>query len=59
MTRKVALTLDEKDLIDLEMIVRDEDQEAALDFARDIKRRADAALRTVCGQGVMGGSQPA
>jgi hypothetical protein len=57
MAKKVALALDEKDLLELEMIVRDQDAEAALELVRELKRRTDAAQRSVCGQGVMGGTQ--
>jgi hypothetical protein len=58
MAKKVALALEEADLLELEMIVRDEDKDAALDFVRDIKHRVDVAQRSICGQGVMAGSQP-
>ncbi len=59
MAKKAALALDEKDLLELEMIVRDQDQEEALEFVREIKRRVDVAQRSICGQGVMAGTQPA
>jgi len=58
MTKKVALALDEKDVLEIEMIVRDRDQEAALDLVREIKRRIDVAQRNICGQGIVTGSQP-
>jgi len=57
-TKKVALALDEKDVLELEMIVRDQDAEEALDFVRDIKRRVNVAQRNICGQGTVTGSQP-
>jgi len=59
MTKKVALALDEKDVLEIEMIVRDQDKEAALALVREIKRRIDVAQRNVCGQGTVTGSQPA
>jgi hypothetical protein len=59
MTKKVALALDENDLLEIEMIVRDMDKDAALDLVREIKRRVDVAQRNICGQGVVTGSQPA
>jgi hypothetical protein len=57
MQKKVALAFDEKDLLELEMIVNDQDKDAALDLVKEIKRRADAAQRSICGQGVVAGSQ--
>lgn len=57
MKKKVALALDEKDLLEIEMIVHDQDQDAALAFVHEIKRRADVAQRSICGQGVVAGSQ--
>ena len=59
MTKKVALALDEKDVLELEMIVRDQDKDAALALVREIKRRVDVAQRSICGQGTVTGSQPA
>jgi hypothetical protein len=59
MTKKVALTLSEQDVLEIEMIVRDQDRDAALEMVREIKRRMDAARRSICGQGTVTGSQPA
>jgi len=58
MPKKVALVLDDKDILEIEMIVRDQDAEAALEFVREIKRRTDLAQRNICGQGVTPGPQP-
>jgi len=58
MAKKVALALDEEDILELEVIVRDQDKEAALDLVRELKRRTDAAPRSICGQGIVAGTQP-
>jgi hypothetical protein len=57
MKKKVAVALDEKDLLEIEMIVHDQDKDAALAFVQEIKRRSDVAQRSICGQGVVAGSQ--
>ena len=55
---KVAVALDEKDVLAVETIVRDDDEAEALAFLREIKHRIDVAQRNVCGQGTFTGSQP-
>lgn len=57
MTKKTALALDEKDILEIEMIVRDQDKDEALQFVREIKRRIDVSQRNICGQGTFAGSQ--
>jgi hypothetical protein len=58
-TKRVAVVFDEQEMLEIEMIVRDQDQEAALALVREIKHRIDTSQRNICGQGVVTGSQPA
>lgn len=52
MAKKVALSFDEQDIINIEMIVTDADHEAALELIKELKHRLDVAQRSICGQGV-------
>jgi hypothetical protein len=58
MARRVAVSFDEKDIVEIEIIVRDEDEKEALALVRRIRNKIEAAERSICGQGVMGGTQP-
>jgi hypothetical protein len=57
MAKKVAVVFDEKDIVEIEMIVRDRDEKEALAMVHEIKKKIEVAERSVCGQGVMAGTQ--
>lgn len=46
---KSAIYLDEQQMIELQAILLDEDEKAALEFLKGIKRRLDLQQRRHCG----------
>jgi hypothetical protein len=46
---KVALAFSPEEVVELKMIVQDEDEQAALDFVRRLRRRVQEAERRHCG----------
>lgn len=46
---KVALALSPEEVVELKMIVQDEDEQAALDFVRRLRRRVQEIERRHCG----------
>lgn len=54
--KRVAVSFDEQEALDIEMIVRDDDAQAALELVREIKRRIDVSQRNICGQGIVTGA---
>ncbi len=45
----VAITLSDEEVVELKMIVQDEDEQGALDFVRQLKRRVVEIEQKHCG----------
>ncbi len=45
----VAITLSDEEVVELKMIVQDEDEQAALDFVRQLKRKVVEVEQKHCG----------
>lgn len=46
---KMAIYLDEQQMLEMEAIVLDEDEKAALEFLKQLKKRLDLLQRQHCG----------
>jgi len=53
---KTGIMLEEADMLELERIVVDADEPAALEFVKEIKRRIQVQQRSLCGT-PFGGSE--
>ncbi len=53
--KKIAIVLEEPDLIDLEAILLDEDEQAALQFLKRIGKRIEVQQRQQCGSPIVKG----
>ncbi len=53
--KKIAVVFEESDLIDLEAILLDQDEQAALQFLKRIGKRIEVQQRQQCGSPIVKG----
>lgn len=53
--QKLGIVLDESELIELEAILLDQDQEAALQFVKRLAKKIDVQQRQQCGSSLVKG----
>lgn len=53
--QKIAIYFDEPEVLDLEAIVLNEDERAALDFAKQLKKKIEVQQRSQCGSKIVRG----